>query len=696
MLVFFPIDAQEDHLVELHVEDNVVVSKENDGLNNHVLVVHENDDQENFDPNIGEDFANFYFEKITCKYGDNNVQRCCLPGKEVASKERLRSRKACPEKWRRNRLVKAVATGEVHCRSDMKSKKIIQAKKFTFIDCKCKFRCAQHIPVEQQKELFDDYWAIGCREKQRLYLATLLSECAVKRRTVCEPKSFRSVSVAYHLHDAEGRELIRVCRKFFCSTFAISDKIPKNIVHKKSPTSGRFNPVHKNKAKQPWNKTPDKRIRIVNSFLNSIPKVPSHYCRKETKKLYFEPSLNIRKLYDLYREQEKDNDPVSFFVFNSIFHDYEPQLSFFIPRKDQCTKCNAHDVRSSEWPTDREYEDHVLRKDIISVNKAADKANAVANSKDTLYVTFDLEAILSLPHSEDSVLYYSRKLSMFNFTIHNSQNQGICNMWTESEGRKGSNEIGTCLMQYFSSLHPDIKHVIMYSDTCSGQNRNQYIVAALLLCQNTGTAEFLSADILDLKYLETGHSMMECDSMHSAIERAKKYRKVYSPEEYEMIASLARQKPYPYQVKRMQYSDFFDLHKLAEKCIHMRTKDSEGETVQWLKIKWFRFIKGSRIVYFKYDVEEEDFRCLHLVRDDFDFNSLLPLEKAYNEPLPISVKKKRDLVNLLQKGAIPATYRDFYSSLPSSPKVKDVAHWIDYVLEEEIQEEVLALSDLPE
>lgn len=579
-----------------------------------------------------------------------------------------------------------MAAGELHC-STMKSKKVIAAKSFSYVECKCKFGCTTHISVEQQKVLFEEYWSIGSRENQRIFLANLLTESAVKRRTVCEPKRLRSVSVAYHVQESNTRQLIRVCRQFFCATFGISDKIPKNIVKKKSPISGRYSAIHKNKDREPWNKTSEKRLRRVNNFLNAIPKVPSHYCRKDTKKLYFEPCMNIRKLYELYNEREKNNNPVSFFVFNSVFQNYEPQLSFFIPRKDQCVICNRNGA------TDSEYEEHILRKDIISANKEADKANALAQPKNTLYVTFDLEAILTLPQSEDSMLYYSRKLSVFNCTIHDSQNRGVCNMWSETAGRKGANEVGTCLLQYFRSLDSDIKHITMYSDTCSGQNRNQYIVAALLLAQNTD--EFSSAEIIDLKYLESGHSMMECDSMHATIERAKKNRKVYLPEEYELIASLARQKPHPYEVKRMTHSDFFDLHELAAKCIRMRKQDVNGEPIQWLKIKWFRFIRGSSVVHFKYDVEAEQFHCLcALGNDEFNFNSLLPLQAAYKEPLPISVQKKRNLLNLVQKGVIPSTYRDFYASLPTCNKVKDVAHWIDFVEEDGEEEVILGISDI--
>lgn len=57
----------------------------------------------------------------------------------------------------------------------------------------------------------------------------------------------------------------------------------------------------------------------------------------------------------------------------------------------------------------------------------------------------------------------------------------------------------------------------MYSDTCGGQNRNQFVAAALLY-----SVKNLPIDFIEQKFLESGHTYMEVDSMHACIERAKK------------------------------------------------------------------------------------------------------------------------------------------------------------------------------
>ncbi|KAK5925675.1 hypothetical protein CgunFtcFv8_018184 [Champsocephalus gunnari] len=75
-----------------------------------------------------------------------------------------------------------------------------------------------------------------------------------------------------------------------------------------------------------------------------------------------------------------------------------------------------------------------------------------------------------------------------------------------------SSEISTCMFQYLSTLS-GTEHVVLYSDTCGGQNRNAGFSAMCLHAVNT-----LPISIIDHSFMESGHSKMECDSVHAAIE----------------------------------------------------------------------------------------------------------------------------------------------------------------------------------
>ena len=535
------------------------------------------------------------------------------------------------------------------------------------------------------------------RREQRSYLASLIESNLAKGSRVEQPSVLRTRIAKYYLRNSEG-ELCRVCRDFFCGTFRVSHKLTTNIVSKLSPTTGRYTAEHGNIGRVPPNLTSLARIRRVREFIFSIPKVPSHYCRKHSKKLYFEATLNMMKLYKLYLESRyAGEDPVSYNIFVRIIHEWEPRLGFFKPKKDQCTMCNNardHGIK------DDEYHAHIDRKEKVRAAKEADKAAALANAKTMIYLTFDLEAVLTLPYANDSQLHYSRKLSVMNFTVYDSKKDGFCYVWDETQSAKGSHAVSSCLrkyLKYVNDTFSSIKHVVMYCDTCGGQNRNQNIVAAMLHTMNDD--EYSNIEIIDLKYFESGHSQMECDSMHSRIEKSRKDLKLYTPHEYVLIMETARKHPRPYNVTQMSLDDFLNLEDVCEKYILNRKYDTTGQQVKWLKIKWFRFERScASKFYFKYDTTDSDFRCVDVSDTSRRRNVSLPslpiakyrVPRMYSGPRPISVAKKRDLTNLLRKAkAIPATYAKFYESLPTSKKVVD---YCQYVTESDAEEEEITVE----
>lgn len=228
-----------------------------------------------------------------------------------------------------------------------------------------------------------------------------------------------------------------------------------------------------------------------------------------------------------------------------MFKSYDPPLTTFVPKKDQCSKCNQYraSVAAAEDKTKfgENYETHARRK-----TEAMDMKKKDMNSKekDQVTATFDLQAVLMVPFAGDCKIYYKRKLSVYNFTILDSNSDGFCHVWDKSNGMKGSSEIRTGLIIYMNNLPTHV-----YSDTCGGQNRNQFIGSAMLYIVNKTNIENV-----DMKYMEPGHTYFEADSMHSTIERARKHKKIYTTEEWGVLLEMSRKKPKPYNVKIKKYT----------------------------------------------------------------------------------------------------------------------------------------------
>ena len=64
------------------------------------------------------------------------------------------------------------------------------------------------------------------------------------------------------------------------------------------------------------------------------------------------------------------------------------------------------------------------------------------------------------------------------------------------------------------SLPPDVKHVILYSDTCGGQNKNSHVSAMFFKAMQDNQ----NLAVVDLKFMVSGHSHLECDINHARIE----------------------------------------------------------------------------------------------------------------------------------------------------------------------------------
>ena len=119
---------------------------------------------------------------------------------------------------------------------------------------------------------------------------------------------------------------------------------------------------------------------------------------------------------------------------------------------------------------------------------------------------------------------YCRNLSVYKFTIYDQVTKdGFAYVWDETNGQRGSSEIGICFVKHILSLPKKCKHVSFFSNSCGGQNCNQFVVGAMHYALSKG-----NVSTIDLKFLVPGHTAMEVDSMLTAIEKSKKYQSEYS------------------------------------------------------------------------------------------------------------------------------------------------------------------------
>lgn len=95
-------------------------------------------------------------------------------------------------------------------------------------------------------------------------------------------------------------------------------------------------------------------------------------------------------------------------------------------------------------------------------------------------------------------------------------------MWNETIAARGGQEIASCLFKHiFEEVKEDVEIINFYSDCCPGQNCNIYMTIMLLQVVNKCHARQRQLTI-NHKFVQSGHTHMEADSIHALREKTKK------------------------------------------------------------------------------------------------------------------------------------------------------------------------------
>ncbi|CAH1110371.1 unnamed protein product [Psylliodes chrysocephalus] len=114
-------------------------------------------------------------------------------------------------------------------------------------------------------------------------------------------------------------------------------------------------------------------------------------------------------------------------------------------------------------------------------NKMNDDIQRVRRDETLEVLTFDMEKTLRLPRIPTNVIFYKRQICLYNTGIHSCKyNKAFCYIWVEGSAGRGAQEVGSCLLKHIELHVPEtVKILILWSDSCSGQNRNIKIILLL-------------------------------------------------------------------------------------------------------------------------------------------------------------------------------------------------------------------------
>lgn len=266
------------------------------------------------------------------------------------------------------------------------------------------------------------------------------------------------------------KEPIQVCKTFFMNTLDINSRTIRTVIEKRNKVANVLMAADQRGKHGKHLKVKPEIRDGVKSFIESISKIESHYTRANTSKVFIDGSKTVANLHKDYVDicREKNIEYGNYALFYRIFKS-EFNISFFVPKKDQCELCFAYEnAEDHKTELKEKYEEHISEKELSRIEKSSDKE---ATPPNTIVAVYDMQAVLQLPKGDVSVFYYKSKLNVMNFTIFNLiDNNCDCFVWDESCANRGANELGTCVLRFMreKSAKEQIKHFIFYSDNCAG------------------------------------------------------------------------------------------------------------------------------------------------------------------------------------------------------------------------------------
>lgn len=457
---------------------------------------------------------------------------------------------------------------------------------------------------------------------------------------------------------SEGKR-IPVCKTALVNLYQTSRKKIEIIQNKIKSGAAAPSPDKRGKHNVRPHKISEDVKKSAIEHISKFPAEESHYSRNcNIHKKYLSPLLSISKMHKLYIEECTLNKlPEKFCKLRASYYRHvfvtHFNLSFGEPRSDTCSTCDAG--KGDEEHTENY---HAAFEAMISDRNLAELDSKVA------YLTVDLQQTMPLPRLSTSKAFYLRQAWFYNLGIHIATKEGskalFCT-WTEDQANRGSSEILSALLTTFE-FDEQLKgkeHIIIWSDSCSGQNKNFLIVCLYQYLISKGRFK-----VIDHKFPEVGHTYLDSDRHFGRIEKQiRKYQCIYIPEQYREIISKSSKKNLVIDMAN-NFRKTDDL--ITKMKLFNRKKDLLGESV--------RFRDGVKWIH----VEEYGFYCF---KESYDPNTpfkKVNIKRYVNQEAGIgnisisrlsqktgklSKEKKENLKDQLP--FIPEEYRWFYDVLIS-------------------------------
>lgn len=488
--------------------------------------------------------------------------------------------------------------------------------------------------------------------------------------TVGELGPKRDMTYLYKLNNSEGVEQ-HVCKSFFLKTLGYHEKNDRII-----STVMKSTPVTDISAKQDArghhpNATKIDRDPIID-HINTFNPTISHYRREHAPNRRYLPSdITIAFMHSDYNSKHPD-DTIGIETYRRTVSDMK--ISFAKLGEEECERC----IRQEEHVKiiNHTGEVHCLDCDNWQIHK--ENANSArihyqADSSqelpaDSRVISADLQKVIMLPRMPgNKTSIFTKRIVAFHETFatvgmkqkgKNKENSTSV-IWHEGIAGRKAEEITSSFVTALEKYR-DKKHIIIWLDNCSAQNKNWCLLTTLTSLINNDTIEF---DDISLKFFESGHTFMSADSFHHGVELEMKRRnggKIYDFAEFHDV--VGKSNSGNVDVIAMDNSQV-----RAYKAGQAQSKLKKA-SVTLSSMKVIQLRRGSMKLFYKTSHDDAEFQPLDFLKKTFELVKP-PQLREVGRGIPAA--KKADIVTKLCP-MMPASRRNFWQSVLVDDTVGDV------------------------
>lgn len=229
-------------------------------------------------------------------------------------------------------------------------------------------------------------------------------------------------------------------------------------------------------------------------------------------------------------------------------------------------------------------------------------------------------------------------------------------VWNETIGKRGSCEIASCLDHFIENhLGPEIRKLVLFSDNCSGQNKNKNVILSCLRKIHANRLESIQH-----YFMIPGHSYLPCDRDFGVIELKIRPVSVFTTDHYsELIKKANRVHPFiVIDVTR----DFFKDYDVMQKEVSWAGMKAAGLINARVLIYSSNFKAGLHIQQNYGDLEPPKEVNLEKKKDKGKLNlTTFNLPLKYPGTVLLSKEKLADLKVLMTY--VDPAYKPFYTTI---------------------------------